>query len=330
MKKGSLLLKFAIIVSMLVALSIREDAVSIPITLVLLNYIDKQEKSLNLSNLLRTDFIFLLPSCAFLGWRILGALQESMGYEFTLNPAVWVQNGLYFVLNLCVPIRFIFDQVGYEAHELLRLRIMTVKHVHFLIPVSLLLLVAIGFLVLRLRNKVSGLVRIGCILGVIGFLPYFALLGNAPRFIYFTLVGGVIMITSFIFWLSRQFSNALCHLVTVFVGIIVVVINFVVVQERSQWWLKSAKMATTILQQTKVIADSLEPGDTMYVVNLPRRLNGAYVFHNGYPEAISLAVPGIVGRVRYLGDKNLNELKEFRRKKIYTFENGRLKELMYL
>jgi hypothetical protein len=327
LKSGSLVLKLAIVGCSLVALSIREDALSIPITLVLLNYINKRERGLTLSNLLSSNVIFFLPSFIHLGWRITAAVHESMGYEFTLNPTLWVQNGLYFIFNLLVPIRFIFDQVGYNAHETLRLKIIAIKNIRFLIPVGLFLLMAFSFLAIRLRNKVSQLVRVGCILGMIGFLPYFALVGNAPRFLYFTLIGGAIVIVSGIFWLSKRISNTAHRLVFVSLGVILVVINFIIIQERSRWWIKSTQVAVNILQQTKTLADGLVPGDTLYVVNLPRRLNGAYIFHNGYKEAVSFITPEIAARVRYLEDKNLDKLKEFRGRRIITFENGKAKEM---
>lgn len=327
LKKDSLLIKFAVLGCIMVALSIREDALSIPITLVLLNYIDKQEGGLRISNLLGGNIIFFFPSFIHLGWRITAAARESMGYEFTLNPMLWVQNGLYFILNLLVPIRFIFDQAGYSLHESLRLKIMAIRDIRFLIPVGLFLLIAVGILAIRLRKKVSGLVRAGCILGMIGFLPYFALVGNAPRFLYFTLSGAALVIASGIFWLSRQISNTQHRMVAMLLVFIVVTSNFLIIQERSQWWSKATQAITTILQQTKSLTAGLAPGDTMYVVNLPRRLNGAYIFQNGYSEAIVFVTPEISGRVCYLGDKSMDELKEFRGRRVFAFDNGKLREM---
>ncbi|HLG94618.1 MAG TPA: hypothetical protein VI546_07265 [candidate division Zixibacteria bacterium] len=330
LSNSSLALKAAVLGCSLLALSIREDALSIPITLVMLNYMYKREDGLKMLHLLKENFIFLLPSILFLCYRVFAAIQESMGYEFTFNPTIWVQNGLYFILILFVPIRFFFDQLGYQVHEKLRLTIMALKDLQLLSVAGILILTVGVILAFRFRNKIPGHVKTGIALGMIGFLPYFALVGNAPRFLYFALIGGGIVITHAILWLSKQISKTYFSWTTAFIEVILVGINFIVIQERSGWWIKSGQTATAILQQTRAAAHALVPRDTLYITNLPRRLNGAYVFHNGYPEAISLIAPEIAGKVRFLGNKNLNELKVFGVKTIYTFEDGKLKKLTNL
>ncbi len=328
LSSSSLALKAAVLGCSLFALTIREDALSIPIALVMVNYIYKREVGWKILYLSKGNFIFLVPSVLFLCYRMFAATQESMGYELTFNPAIWVQNGLYFILILFVPIRFLFDQLGYQVHEKLRLSIMALKDLQLLSVAGILILTVGGILAMRFRNKIPGRIKTGVALGMIGFLPYFALVGNAPRFLYFALIGGGIVIAHAILWLSKQISKTCSSWVVAFLCITLVGASFIIIQERSQWWIESGQNAVAILRQTRVLAEALSPADTMYVVNLPHRLNGAYVFHNGYPEAISLTAPEIAGKVRFLGDKNLDELKEFKGKKVITFENGKLKELM--
>jgi len=169
---------------------------------------------------------------------------------------------------------------------------------------------------------------------LVGLLPYFALVGNAPRLLYFALIGGAFVIAQAVLWVSTWASKSHSGWVGACFGVVLVGISFVVIQERGRWWIKSSRLALEIMEQTKTHARSLTFSDTMYVANLPHRLQGAHVFHQGgysawspFEEAITLHAPELAGRVRYLGDKDLNELQEYKRRKVFTFRDGKLQEV---
>ena len=333
-KTGSLFLKAAVLGCTSVALTFREDALTIPITLLVLDYLRSPKENIRIFDLWRRNFVFFIPTLIYLGYRLLSAAKESMGYAFSANPAVWVQNGLYFILNLFVPTRFIFDQVGWGVQEKLRPSIIALKDIQLLMGVGIFVLAAVIFLTFRFRNRISGLAKVGACLGLVGLLPYFALVGNAPRLLYFALIGGAFVIAQAVLWVSTWASKSHSGWVGACFGVVLVGISFVVIQERGRWWIKSSRLALEIIEQTKTQARSLTLGDTMYVANLPHRLQGAHVFHQGgysawspFEEAITLHAPELVGRVRYLGDKDLNELQEYKRRKVFTFRDGKLQEV---
>ena len=335
LKNGSLIFKTVVLGCSLIALSIREDALTIPVTLTVLHFLRTRKENVRIFDLWRRDFIFSIPAPIFLGYRRLSAAQESMGYAFSANPAVWVQNGLYFIFNLCVPIRFIFDQVSWGAHEKLRPLIIALKDIPILFVGGVLVLAAVVFLTFRFRNRISGLAKVGATLAAIGLLPYFALVGNAPRFLYFALIGGAIVMAQALFWMSERIYRNRPGRVAAFFGAVLVGASFFIIRERGQWWVKSSQLAFEIIEQTKVQAGSLRPGDTMYVASLPHRLQGAHVFHQGgysawspFEEAIALHAPELAGRVRYLGDKSLDELQEYKGRKVFTFKDGKLQEVL--
>lgn len=326
-------LKIAVLACSFIALSIREDALTIPITLLLLEYVSNREAGSKIWDLVKRNLIFFLPSIIYTGFRILSATNESMGYDFTLNPAIWAQNGAYFVLNLFIHIRYIFDQFGYELHETLLQKIAALQNYSLLAVGETVLLAAAVYLTIKFKKRILGLAKNGMFLSLVGLLPYLPMVGNAPRFFYFALVGGALLVTSASFGISRHISKERPEVLAAAFGIALTGLSFFVIRERGGWWIHSSRVAAEILEQTRTHAEALAPGDTLYVANLPHRINGAHVFHQrGYTawslfeEAVALSAPELAGRVRYLGDKNLKELQESRGRKVFMYVNGKLQK----
>jgi len=103
--------------------------------------------------------------------------------------------------------------------------------------------------------------------------------------------------------------------------------NTLVIQERAQWWIKAGFVARDILEETEQLSATLGSEEFVYVVNLPRRLNGAYIFLAGYREAIPLIIPDGEKKIRDLGFKDSAELKTYRGFRIYTYDDGAMKEI---
>jgi hypothetical protein len=327
-------LKAAVLVCSMTALSIREDALTIPITLLLLDNVFHREASPRILDLVKRNLIFFLPSVIYAGFRILSAANESMGYDFTPNPAVWSRNGVYFVLNLFFPIRYFFDQFGYELHQNVIRKVTVLQNYPLLSVVGMILLTAMIYPAIKLRNKVSGLAKAGIFLCLIGLLPYLPMVGSAPRFFYLALIGGAMLAACAILWIAKRISKERLQIAVAAFSIVLTGLSFVVIRERGGWWIHSSRMAAEILEQTKAQAATLAPGDTLYVANLPHRINGAHIFHQGgyaawspLEEAVALAAPELAGRVRYLGDRDISELLEYRGRNVFAYENGRLQRV---
>ena len=155
---------------------------------------------------------------------------------------------------------------------------------------------------------------------LIGILPYLLVNGNGQRFLYFSCLGFSLALASLlIFFLERV--NKLRFLNLLITGILI--FNGLVLYERAVWWRKAGKVCQEVIHQTgKIII--LSPRDSeIYFANLPQRINGAYTFHIGFEEAISIFYPESRDRVFDLGQFKEDELEALKGKykgDIYIFK----------
>ncbi|MCJ7459485.1 MAG: hypothetical protein MUP17_10890, partial [candidate division Zixibacteria bacterium] len=101
------------------------------------------------------------------------------------------------------------------------------------------------------------------------------------------------------------------------------IFNGLVLYERAVWWRKAGEVCQEVIHQAGKII-SLSPQDSeIYFANLPQRINGAYTFHIGFEEAISIFYPESRVKVYDLGLLKDDELEALRGKYkggIYIFK----------
>ncbi|MDX1977741.1 MAG: hypothetical protein SFT94_08710 [Pseudanabaenaceae cyanobacterium bins.68] len=78
-------------------------------------------------------------------------------------------------------------------------------------------------------------------------------------------------------------------------------------QSSIQVWVAAAQISSTMVQSLAEIP----PAPVLYVVNLPDRLEGAYIFRNSFPRAVRLFQPGRFQQVKTLAFHPLRQPQDF-------------------
>jgi hypothetical protein len=188
-----------------------------------------------------------------------------------------------------------------------------------ILVVLVISLVFLLLIILFLRKGIPGF-KLGLVMLLIGILPYLLVNGNGQRFLYFSSLGfSISMASLLIYYLERV--NKLRFLNLFIAGILI--FNGLVLYERAFWWRKAGEVCQEVIHQAGKII-SLSPQDSeIYFANLPQRMNGAYTFHTGFEEAISLFYPETKVKVFDLGQLTNEELQTSKLKyndNIYVFK----------
>jgi protein O-mannosyl-transferase len=72
----------------------------------------------------------------------------------------------------------------------------------------------------------------------------------------------------------------------------------------NQTWVSAAQIAENTIASLK----SLDSANKLYVLNLPDRYRGAYIFRNSFPRAVQLFVPGKFAEVQTISFHNLESV----------------------
>ena len=73
--------------------------------------------------------------------------------------------------------------------------------------------------------------------------------------------------------------------------LVILVFNFLISFERQQWWRETGGICQKTIAQAGTVLSSLPEGSTVCFQDLPTRLHGAYIFNNGFIEAMNLYYP---------------------------------------
>ena len=317
-KLGFYLLSF--ILSTLALLS-KEDGTTIFLAVFILAVL---KSSGNIKARVKRGILFSSP---FFGLTVLYSIiryftvpEAIMSKFLTLNPVVIIKNLCYFGISFLFPVRLFFDLIGFKVHSYLN-NIVQFKLNNFW-AILVILVISLAFLLLIihfLRKKIPGF-KLGLVLILIGILPYLLVNGNGQRFLYFSSLGfSISMASLLIYFLERV--NKLRFLNLFIAGILI--FNGLVLYERAFWWRKAGEVCQEVIHQAGKII-SLSPQDSeIYFANLPQRINGAYTFHTGFEEAISIFYPESRVKVYDLGLLKDDELEALRGKYkggIYIFK----------
>ncbi|MCI0331552.1 MAG: hypothetical protein L0196_11530 [candidate division Zixibacteria bacterium] len=328
LENSRMIFKISGLIFSVLAVSVREDAVTIPLVFLMLHFWNdkaKEDRPITWVTSFHKNWLFFLPPLFFLIYRWVSLAQDPRGYSFAFSPVIWVQNIAYFLVNLLLPVRYAFDKVGYDVQTEFRNHLMSYQSsVVGVIGISLLILF---FLAVRARKKIPNLVKAGLLLFFIGLLPYLFLVGNAPRFLHFSLIGGMIVISSALYAAARLFSMPSPEKFVLLLGAAFTVGNLIVLHERAGWWVRAGQLAENIVAESSVLAGNLEKNEAVYITNLPRRINGVYIFHIGYNEAVSLFHPETDRRLQDIGTKDFDELRSYKDRRIFTYKAGKMQEV---
>ncbi len=73
---------------------------------------------------------------------------------------------------------------------------------------------------------------------------------------------------------------------------VIVCILLLLSLEQTRWWDEAGRLCTSTVDRVLTHAATVPTGTALYVFDIPRRIHGAYVFHNGFEDAVRMKNPG--------------------------------------
>jgi len=334
LKNGMIWFYFLSLGSGVIAFFIREDALTLPLILSLLIglklFQNEQTTANGYRHQIRTKtLISLVPFFLFIVFylklRNLGLPDLSFASLFSLNPANLLKNAAYFLVNLTVPIRLVFDMIGYHYSAMINSALKSLgSHLAIVIIASL----GMAFLIYVLLVWIRKTDRVFKALGVTFFIllfPHLLFPDYGLRFTYFPVIGfsliGSYLIVSLLKAIAKRSKYSLKTCVCLLM-IIILAFNFLILFERNLWWRKASQTCEETKAKAGVILSSLPAGSVIYFMELPFRTHGAYIFNNGFPEAMNLFYPEYNHEIETVRGFKMPEVKETKRYFLFKYENG--------
>ena len=328
------MLYFLSLVFCLLALFSREEAISFPflILLILLFNFPPVQK-LNKLKLLKLSSPFFLCLGFYLIFRFLTLPLGTMNHSYRIDLLILLKNVGYFLVNLVFPYRLLFDLIGYNKLDQLQIYYAGLRYHWLVIPLILLLLyIFFKFFYHHLRKK-NVILNCGLVFLSLSTLPYLFLNGNGQRFLYFPLLGFSLICIYFISSISNWFAlkgKIYSQRFVYSLLIVIFLLNFIIIRKRSQWWKEAGLVVRNVIQQIETLVPHARQSE-LYILSLPHRLHGAYIFLTGFEEAVAIYYPKVEGKIKYLGKLTSEELEELSKKlttdQLYTFDNHKLRKL---
>lgn len=338
LKNGKVWLYFLSLGSGVIAFFIREDALTLPLILSLLMglkfFQNEQTMANGYRHKIRTKALislvpFFLIIVFYLKLRNLGLPDLSFASLFSLNPANLLKNAVYFLVNLTVPTRLVFDMIGYHYSTMINSALKNLgTHLGIVIAASL----GMAFLIYVLLVWIKKTDRVFKALGVTFFIllfPHLLFPDYGLRFTYFPVIGfsliGSYLILSLLKKISKRSRYSLKTHICLLM-IIILVFNFLILFERNFWWRKASQTCEETKTKAGVILSALPASSVVYFMELPFRTHGAYIFNNGFPEAMNLFYPEYNHEIETVRGFKMPEVEETKRYFLFKYENGEFHE----
>jgi hypothetical protein len=299
------------------ALFLREDAFTLPLILCFIVWLQNLRSKHEPGNVLGVKmggrvaiglapFFLTLPGYLYLRSISLPHLQ--FGALFSLNPVNVVRNSAYFLANLTFPTRIVFDAIGYRHSAIINSAVNSIDSNLVLVLVTFFIIAISAWALFIWGRRAGRNSKLLALAFLVALLPLVFFRAYGLRFTYLPLLGFSPAAASVLFWFVKKVSRShprvekRCVCVSL---ILIILLNFLVLFERHLWWSKAGQTCEETLASAGSAISSLPPGSTACFLDLPSRINGAYVFKNGFVEAMSLFHPSSTTKIRIVDSESL-------------------------
>jgi hypothetical protein len=283
------------------ALISKESAIVLPFVAIGLLFLGSSRQ------IIKKIFLFALPILLTLGMILLrsflGAAMPTwtpgMQGAISLSPVFVLSNYAHFLIGLFVPLRLFFDLTdfsGYERMALLFTGDSLLTPILFAVLFIGLIIVILLVVILR-PGKVFWL---GVYWVICALLPYVFFSGKGERFLYLASAGASLMTGALLFSLLEKRRILGTVLVILLFGF-----SLGVCYERGRWWTRAGQVTSGVLEELK---ETLSSDSLFVLVDVPKRIHGAYVFTNCIGPAVRLFVPGFSGEVLLVDREDLTSV----------------------
>ncbi len=316
-----------------IALFSREDSFTLPCVILIFFYLKSANWSNSITKLKKQIGClspFIIISILYLIFQLFIFQRPLFSKMFTTSPSIWMKNLFYFLGNYLFPVRLIFDLSEYKLHSFL-LNFFE-QNLKFSLLGLIFLVLSIGFLIfiIRLFRRKNPLFNFGILFSFLTILPYLFLNANGQRFCYLPAIGFSLSLMGVIqmFFQKREkgYLAKVYKRLTLVISTIII-LNFLILYERGYWWYKGGNIVKNIVKQTEGTLSKVPQKETVYFVDLPRRIHGAYIFHLGFSEAIKLFYPELEFEIKEIDQSDLKKIGGLADKYVFIYENGKLIKL---
>ena len=269
----------------------KETAVTIPVVIFLWGFYSTEGLiNARFWHGIRTSkpFWSILMGYALLRWSIGAAWPwNSMEIGFGIGPFLIIKNIGQYTLQLLMPIRSIFDLIGPDTYEFVTQVVKNESLISggmiFVLFLVAICVVDLSFILVKFADRN---LKIGLIFALLTALPYLLMEGTGLRYMYLPSVGFLFAFTSGIQDLHERRNLWRWASHTRFIVPLTIVISLWATWDQTRWWDQAGQKVDLILDQVK--NRNIGQPNSLYVFNIPRRIHGAYLFHNGFEAAIRL------------------------------------------
>ncbi len=255
---------------------------------------------------------FVGMSSVYFYLRTVSLPYMGFGEFFSLSPANLIRNFVYFLVNLILPVRFVFDAIGYRYSQIINSAVNSVDSNALIVVACLLAICAAAVAFLGWLNKKDTSIRLLVVIFLLALFPPLFFKGYGLRFIYLPLLGFSPLAAHLLLSLVKKATNRNFWLRRrcVWLSLIVILsLNFFILLERHVWWRKASILCEETVTNAGTVMSSLPSGSRICFVDLPKRLHGAYIFKNGFAEAMTLFYPSRGDEIRTIDSEDLAGLK---------------------
>ena len=300
-----------------VALFLREDAFTLPAILCFIAWLRNHQSKHEVGNGMSAKttlrvatglvpFFLTLPGYLYL--RSVSLPHLRFGDLFSLNPVNVVRNTAYFLANLTFPTRIVFDAIGYRHSAMINSAVNSIDSNLVLALATFVVIVISARVLFTWARRASKTSRVLAITFLVALLPLVFFKGYGLRFTYLPLLGFSPAAASVLFWFVKKVTGSGLRVEKrcVYASLILITLfNFLVLFERHLWWSKAGETCQETLASAGSALSSLPPGSTVCFADLPSRVHGAYIFKNGFVEAMSLFHPSGAREIRIVASESL-------------------------
>ncbi|OGC94281.1 MAG: hypothetical protein A2142_03680 [candidate division Zixibacteria bacterium RBG_16_48_11] len=309
-EKGSKVLLGTSYFVLALALLSKEEAVLFPIIMVIILKLAKPERPMTYGlKLLAVPFIL---SAVYLGLRIILSKPELVSSVIQLNPLAAISKLIYLVVNLFLPVRWVQDSFPSFWQKMAEFH-----HAGFIYPVALIAL-ALVILILKLHGKLSKRSMAVSLIFLFSSLVFMLFSGYGQRFVYVPALSVSVLSATLLLNLSKKLGR---HSL-VWLTILVLALNFAVIQNRGAYWRQAGKETRKVLSQMGDILNNAPADAKIFFTDLPGVWHHVYMFHLGYPQVVFLFYPEHSGKVTVVdtASENLSRPESL---VVYSYRNGK-------
>ncbi|MBI4553384.1 MAG: hypothetical protein HY710_14060 [Candidatus Latescibacteria bacterium] len=211
-------------------------------------------------------------------------------FGFSLHPGLIVRNVEQYALQMVVPVRTILDLRGPGMYgtvtDAVRSRPDETR-VFIALIVGAAVLLVVGKKALLLGGRPA---RLGLAFAGMTALPFLVMEGTGQRYLYLPSAGFVVAVAGVLHGIAGRMNHPQAggRILSWATGV-VVVCSLGLAAEQDRWWERAGRECQTVIRRVAERSVALPPGVPLYVFHLPRRIHGAYVFHNGFDAAMRLS-----------------------------------------